>query len=61
MLIQKLIIDKAADQLKGCYVPWARKSVMELIEAQAGIKLAIRTIDGYLFYLGLLKSLKECL
>ena len=46
--IQKLIIDKTPDQLKMVYALWTRKAVLELIEDQFGIKLAIRTVGNYL-------------
>lgn len=40
--IQRLIIDKAPDQLKMVYALWARKTVMGFIVDKAGVKLAIR-------------------
>jgi len=42
--IQRLLNDKTPDQFKLPYALWTRKSVMELIEQQSGIKLAIRTV-----------------
>ena len=46
--IQQLIVDKTPDQLKMVYALWTRKAVLELIEDQFGIKLAIRTVGNYL-------------
>ena len=46
--IQPLIVDKTPDQLKMVYALWTRKAVLELIEDQFGIKLAIRTVGNYL-------------
>lgn len=46
--IRELIIDKTPDQLKMVYALWTRKAVLELIEDQFGIKLAIRTVGDYL-------------
>ena len=46
--IQQLIADKRPDQLKMAYVLWNRKAVMDLIQEQLGVKLAIRTVGDYL-------------
>lgn len=46
--IQKLIKDKAPDQLKLDYVLWTRKAVMELIKQETGIDMPIRTVGEYL-------------
>lgn len=46
--IQKLIIDRTPDQLKMPYALWTRKAVMELIEQEYGIEIAIRTVGKYL-------------
>ncbi|MCG8029941.1 MAG: IS630 family transposase [Candidatus Thiodiazotropha endolucinida] len=46
--IQKLLIDKTPDQLKLPYALWTRESVKELIKAQLGIDLPIRTVGHYL-------------
>ena len=46
--IQKLIKDKAPDQLKLDYVLWTRKAVMELIKQETGIAMPIRTVGEYL-------------
>ena len=46
--IQRLIIDKAPDQLKLPYALWTRESVRELILARCGIELAVRTVGDYL-------------
>lgn len=46
--IQKLLIDKTPDQLKLPYALWTRESVRELIKAQLGIDLPIRTVGHYL-------------
>lgn len=47
-MIQKLIVDKSPDQLKFSYALWTRKAVMEVIEQETGMKLAIRTVGKYL-------------
>ena len=47
-MIQKLIVDKSPDQLKLSYALWTRKAVMEVIEQETGMKLAIRTVGKYL-------------
>jgi transposase len=46
--IQKLLIDKTPDQLKLPYALWTRESVKELIKAQLGINLPIRSVGHYL-------------
>ncbi len=46
--IQSLIIDTMPDQLKLPYALWTRKAVMELIEREFDIKLAINTTGDYL-------------
>lgn len=46
--IRKLLIDKTPDQLKLPYALWTRQSVKELIKAQLGIDLPIRTVGHYL-------------
>jgi hypothetical protein len=42
------MVDKTPDQLKLAYVLWARKLVQEIIEQQAGVKMAIPTVGNYL-------------
>ena len=46
--IRKLLIDKTPDQLKMPYALWTRESVRELVKAQFGIDLPIRTAGHYL-------------
>ena len=46
--LQKLIRDRAPDQLKLDYALWTRKAVMELIEQETGIAMPIRTVGEYL-------------
>ncbi|HID45634.1 MAG TPA: IS630 family transposase [Chromatiaceae bacterium] len=46
--LQKLITDKAPDQLKLSYALWTRKAVMELIKQETGIAMPIRTVGEYL-------------
>lgn len=46
--LQRLITDKAPDQLKLDYALWTRKAVMELIEQETGIRMPIRTVGEYL-------------
>ena len=47
-LILRLLVDKTPDQLKMPYALWTRESVRELIKAQLGITLPIRTVGHYL-------------
>jgi transposase len=46
--IHTLIIDRMPDQLKMDYALWTRKAVRDLIEAQTGIHMPIRTVGLYL-------------
>lgn len=46
--IKALITDKTPDQIKMPYALWTRKSVRELIKAQYGLDIAIRTVGDYL-------------
>lgn len=46
--IQVMILDTMPDQLKLAYSLWTRKAVMELIEREFKIKLAINTTGDYL-------------
>ncbi|MEX2964810.1 IS630 family transposase, partial [Microbulbifer sp. TYP-18] len=46
--IKKLIINRQPDQIKLDYALWTRKAVMDLIERECGVKLAIRTVGSYL-------------
>lgn len=46
--IRRKITDKMPDQLKLPYALWTRKAIMELIEREHGVKLAIRTMGDYL-------------
>lgn len=46
--IQKLITDKAPDQLKLDYALWTRKAVMELIEQETGVRMPVRSVGEYL-------------
>jgi transposase len=46
--IQDMICDSMPDQLKLPYALWTRKAVMELIEREFGVKLAINTTGDYL-------------
>ena len=46
--VQDMICDTMPDQLKLPYALWTRKAVMELIELEFGIKLAITTTGDYL-------------
>jgi transposase len=46
--VQKMILDTMPDQLKLPYSLWTRKAVMELIEREFGIKMAINTTGDYL-------------
>jgi transposase len=46
--VQDMICDTMPDQLKLPYALWTRKAVMELIEREFGIKLAVTTTGDYL-------------
>lgn len=46
--LKALITDKTPDQLKMPYALWTRGSVRELIQAQCGVDLPIRTVGEYL-------------
>lgn len=46
--IQKMIIDTMPDQLKLDFALWTRKAVMELVEREFQIKLALTTMGDYL-------------
>ena len=47
-MIRKRLVDKTPDQLKMPYALWTRESIKELIKAQLGIELPIRTVGHYL-------------
>jgi transposase len=47
-LIRKLICDKRPEQLKMEFALWSRAAVMQLIEAECGIKLPVRGVGNYL-------------
>lgn len=46
--IRKIICDRTPDQLKLPFALWTRVAVKQLIEAQHGIKMPIRTVGEYL-------------
>jgi hypothetical protein len=43
-LVQRLIADKAPDQLQMPYALWSRAAVAELIEQRFGLKLKVHTM-----------------
>lgn len=47
-LIRRMICDKRPEQLKLEFVLWNRAAVMQLIEQEFGVKLAVRTTGDYL-------------
>lgn len=47
-VIQKMTLDTMPDQLSLPYGLWTRKAIMELVDREFGIKLAINTMGGYL-------------
>ena len=46
--IKKMITDQIPEQLKMRYALWTRKAVKELIAAEFGVKITIRTTGNYL-------------
>ena len=46
--VKKLITDKTPDQMKMPYALWTRAAVVQLIEHEFGIRLAVRTMGLYL-------------
>lgn len=46
--IRQKIVDKSPDQLKLAYALWTRKAVQELIKAETGVTMPIRTVGDYL-------------
>jgi transposase len=46
--IRRLICDKTPDQLKLGFALWNRQAVSQLVEAELGLKLPIRTMGHYL-------------
>lgn len=46
--LSALITDKTPDQLKMPYALWTRESVRELIKAECGIEVPVRTVGDYL-------------
>lgn len=46
--IQKMIVDKMPEQLKLDFALWTRKAIIELIEREFGIVLALTTMGDYL-------------
>lgn len=46
--IQKMITDTMPDQLKLDFALWTRKAVMELVEREFGVVLALTTMGDYL-------------
>lgn len=46
--IQLMITDKNPEQLKLAFALWTRKAIVELIDREFGIKIAIRTMGTYL-------------
>ncbi|MGL1888437.1 MAG: IS630 family transposase [Reichenbachiella sp.] len=46
--IQEMICDVMPDQLKLPYALWTRKAVVELVEQELGVKLALTTMGDYL-------------
>jgi transposase len=47
-VIQRTICDKRPEQLKMEFALWSRAAVMQLIEQEFGVKLAVRTVGDYL-------------
>jgi transposase len=47
-VIQRTICDKRPEQLKMEFALWSRAAVMQLVEQEFGIKLAVRTVGDYL-------------
>ncbi len=46
--VRQKIVDKSPDQLKLAYALWTRKAVQELIKAETGVAMPIRTVGDYL-------------
>lgn len=46
--IRQKIVDKSPDQVKLAYALWTRKAVQELIRAETGVEMPIRTVGDYL-------------
>jgi transposase len=46
--IQKLISDNTPDQLKLTFALWTRQAVQEIIQAEYGLRMPIRTVGAYL-------------
>ncbi len=47
-VIRRAICDKRPEQLKREFALWNRAAVMQLIERDFGVKLAVRTVGDYL-------------
>lgn len=47
-VIQRTICDKRPEQLKMEFALWSRAAVMQLVEQEFGVKLAVRTVGDYL-------------
>lgn len=47
-VIQRTICDKRPEQLKMEFALWSRAAVMQIIERQFGVRLAVRTVGDYL-------------
>ena len=46
--IQQLICDHTPDQLKRPFALWTRQAVQEIIHAEYGLRLPVRTVGTYL-------------
>lgn len=46
--VRKLICERRPEQLKLDFALWTRAAVMQLIERECGVKLAVRTVGKYL-------------